>query len=297
MTARYLYTKTAYAFYRLFGKNADLLRGFLNAVLPLPANAQIASLAYVSPTQMPRIPGLDRYTVVDAECTDSQGRIFLVALHMMRTHCFAQSTVFGTQEAYVQQTVFDQNFCSERPIYALALLDQNLFGNRPHFYHHFKTVHTGAGTLADDSPQRLLTGLELVLVELSKFDPAEVKLPTQTERPLQALWLRFLNTVSDEVLRSDADMLGNEEIAKAIDLLATHKLSDGQLYAYERSLDHARVEVGMEAELLQRGAIMGLDQLRYDAVQAMVRGNIPVSDIALLLSLSTAEVARFVALK
>jgi hypothetical protein len=47
MTARYLYTKTAYAFYRLFGENEDLLRSFLNAVLPLQADAQIASLVHL----------------------------------------------------------------------------------------------------------------------------------------------------------------------------------------------------------------------------------------------------------
>jgi PD-(D/E)XK nuclease family transposase len=237
---------------------------------------------------MPKIPGLDRYTVVDAECTDSKGRVFLVSLHMMRTHCFAQSTVFGANEAYVQQAEFDQNCCYMQPVYALTLLNQNLFGNRQPCYHHFKTVRTGTRPLAEGGPQNVLTGLELVLLELSKFKPADY-----AERPMQALWLRFLNTVSDEVFRSDAEMLGHPEIAKAIDLLATHKLTDGHIYAYERSLDHARVEVGVEADLVERGLILGHDQLRHEAIKAMVCGGIPVSDIAPLLSLSAAAVARF----
>jgi predicted transposase/invertase (TIGR01784 family) len=73
---RYLDPKTDVVFKKIFGQHPDLLKSFLNAVLPLPADGLIESLEYLSNEQVPAIPTF-KYTVVDVLCTDQQGRIFM----------------------------------------------------------------------------------------------------------------------------------------------------------------------------------------------------------------------------
>ena len=62
--ARYLDPKTDIVFKKIFGQHPQLLKSFLNAVLPLPENGLIDSLEYLSSEQVPAIPTF-KYTVVD----------------------------------------------------------------------------------------------------------------------------------------------------------------------------------------------------------------------------------------
>ena len=64
---RYLDPKIDLAFKRVFGEHANLLKSFLNALLPLPAGGQIDSLEYLTPEQAPDIPGLFRHSIVDVK--------------------------------------------------------------------------------------------------------------------------------------------------------------------------------------------------------------------------------------
>jgi hypothetical protein len=46
--SRYIDPKTDLAFKLVFGNNVERLKSFLNALLPLPDNAQIESLEYLT---------------------------------------------------------------------------------------------------------------------------------------------------------------------------------------------------------------------------------------------------------
>ena len=63
------------AFRRVFGLHANVLKSFLNALLPLPADGRIDNLEYLAPGLAPDIPGLFRHSIIDVKCTDQQGRI------------------------------------------------------------------------------------------------------------------------------------------------------------------------------------------------------------------------------
>ena len=58
MQSRDLDPKVDLAFKRVFGERANLLKSFLNAVLPLPDDGLIESLEYLTPEQVPELPGL-----------------------------------------------------------------------------------------------------------------------------------------------------------------------------------------------------------------------------------------------
>ncbi len=68
MVSRYLDPKIDLAFKRLFGQHADLLKSFLNAVLPWPDDGLIESLEYLTPEQVPELPGLFTNSIVDVKC-------------------------------------------------------------------------------------------------------------------------------------------------------------------------------------------------------------------------------------
>ena len=53
---RYLDPKNDLVFRRIFGEHPDLLRAFLNAVLPLELEEQIVSLEYLPAEQVPEVP-------------------------------------------------------------------------------------------------------------------------------------------------------------------------------------------------------------------------------------------------
>ncbi|MDR2087491.1 MAG: Rpn family recombination-promoting nuclease/putative transposase, partial [Dysgonamonadaceae bacterium] len=54
--ARYLDPKNDLPFKRIFGEHPDLLKSFLNALMPLEENQQIESLEYLPTEQVPENP-------------------------------------------------------------------------------------------------------------------------------------------------------------------------------------------------------------------------------------------------
>jgi hypothetical protein len=56
MATRYLDPRNDVVFKRIFGEHEGILRSFLNALLPLPADGQIVSLEYLPAEQVPELP-------------------------------------------------------------------------------------------------------------------------------------------------------------------------------------------------------------------------------------------------
>ena len=56
--SRFLDPKTDVVFKKIFGNNIDLIKSFLNSILPIPE--PIESLEYLTPEQSPRIPVLSQ---------------------------------------------------------------------------------------------------------------------------------------------------------------------------------------------------------------------------------------------
>ena len=87
-------------FRRIFGEHPEILRDFLNSLLPLPA--PIVNLEYLSADQMPLLPVFKR-GIVDVKCRDEAGRQFIVEMQMQWTNAFLQRVLFNASQAYVKQ--------------------------------------------------------------------------------------------------------------------------------------------------------------------------------------------------
>ena len=247
---RYLDPKIDLAFKRVFGEHANLLKSFLNALLPLPAGGQIDSLEYLTPEQAPEIPGLYKHSIVDVKCTDQKGRIFIVEMQMMWSASFEQRMVFGASQAYVKQLRAGQTWRELKPVYALAIVN----GTFPaasgiaadDYYHHYRIVNV-------EHPKQMLTGLEFVFIELPKFKPEG-----RGEKRLQTRWLRFLREVGaapSQVI--DAELLQDRDIAEALNLVEQGGFTEAELAGYHTALDQTTTYISMLEDADAKGRAEG----------------------------------------
>ena len=247
---RYFDPKIDMAFKRVFGVHANVLKSFLNALLPLPADAQIDSLEYLTPEQAPDIPGLFRQSIIDVKCTDQQGRIFIVEIQMMWRVCFEQPMAFDAGEAYVKQLRVGQTWREREPVYALVILNDTFAAASgiaaDDYYHHYRIVNVV-------EPMQTLHGLAFVFVELPKFRP-----DGRGGKRLQTLWLRFLREVGavpTQVLH--AELLQDQDIAQALDLVEQGGFTDAELAGYDTAFYQITTYISMLADAKASGLARG----------------------------------------
>ena len=246
MTSRYLDPKVDLAFKRVFGEHAHLLKSFLNALLPLPENAQIDSLEYLTPEQVPEVPGLFKNSIVDVKCRDALGRTFIVEMQMLWSSSFEQRILFSASQAYVKQLRSGQDYAGLQPVYALALTNQIFDHASEQYYHHYKIVNL-------QNPQRVLKGLEFVFVELPKFFPK-----TRTGRLMQVKWLRFLSEVGTRAGEVDSELSSDPDIAAALKLVEVAAYTESELEAYHSHMDKARIESTVITDAKAEGRAEGM---------------------------------------
>ena len=254
MERRYLDPRNDLVFKRIFGEHPQILRSFLNALLPLPADGQIVSLEYLPAEQIPQIPLL-KNSIVDVRCRDQSGRQFIVEMQMNWTSAFLQRVLFNASKAYVRQLEKGERFELLQPVIGLSVLDDVFDRAGPEFYHHYQMVNV-------QQPERTIEGLQLVFIELPKFRAENV------EPRLRRAWLRFLTATGDADTPGEVtelhDGLAPEapEIGDALDLARESGFSAGELEAYDRYWDAVRVErtlmSGKYAEGLEKGREDGL---------------------------------------
>jgi predicted transposase/invertase (TIGR01784 family) len=293
MPSRYLDPKIDLAFKRVFGEHKDLLKSFLNALLPLPEDAPIESLTYLTPEQVPELPGLFKNSIVDVKCVDTQGRTFIVEMQMLWSASFAQRIVFAASQAYVKQLHKGQSYSDLQPVYALAITNQIFDHLTDAYYHHYQIVNV-------QNPQQVLKGLEFVFIELPKFKPSP-QLPSTTAKRMQVKWLRFLNEVGWNDQSLSAEFADDADIQTALGLLEMTGLTEDELEAYHIHMDKLRIEptVLKDAETKGRaeGRAEGKAEGKAEAITQMVKAlhasGMPAEKISQITQLSANEVSDF----
>ena len=227
--SRYLDPKADLVFKKIFGEHPDLLKSFLNAVLPLPQDGLIVSLEYLSNEQVPVIPTF-KYTVVDVKCTDQQGRVFIVEMQMQWTDSFKQRLLFNASKAYVRQLEEGEDYPLLQPVYGLALINAQFDKDHDSWYHHYTLVNT-------QKPDAHIKDLQLVFIELPKF-----KAKTFSERKLSILWLRFMSELDNKTQALPPELLAIPEINKAASLAEEAAYTPAELEAIDKYWDMVRVE-------------------------------------------------------
>ena len=268
---RYLDPKADLAFKRVFGEHAHLLKSFLNALLPLPADGLIESLEYLTSEQVPEVPGLFKNSIVDVKCKDTQGRTFIVEMQMLWSSSFAQRIVFSASQAYVKQLRAGQSYSGLQPVYALAITNQVFDHESDQYYHHYRIVNV-------EHPQKtVLKGLEFVFIELPKFKPQST-----TDKKMQVKWLRFLSEVGDNEQAVAEDLQADQDIRSALELVETGAYTNEELEIYHILQDKARIEPTVVSDAMAKGEAKG----KAEIIRALLAGGMSAEQISMLTGVS-----------
>ena len=237
---RFLDPKSDIVFKKIFAHNPDLLKSFLNGVLPLPDDGLIESITYLTPEQSPSIPSM-KNTIVDVKCVDEKGRIFIVEMQLQWSDSFSKRLQFGTSKAYVQQLSKGEDYKSLHPVYGLGLINAVFDHESEEWFHHYKTVNV-------HHTSQVLEGLELIFIELPKFKPS-----TRVERQMGVLWLRFLRELDENTSEIPLNFDETPELHKAMELAQESAYTRGEIDAYQQYWDAVRVESTVRSDALAEG--------------------------------------------
>ncbi|MDR1340928.1 MAG: Rpn family recombination-promoting nuclease/putative transposase [Prevotellaceae bacterium] len=239
--ARYLDPKNDLPFKRIFGEHSDLLKSFLNALMPLNKNQQIVSLDYIPAEQVPENPA-KKNSIVDVLCKDNYGRRFVVEMQMLWTNYFTRRMVFNASKAYVRQLNKGEYYHLLQPVYGLAILNESFDSQTPEFYHHYRIVNYR-------NTEEVIEGLEFVMIELPKFEAEK-----WADRRMAVLWLRFLKEVAEDMQDVPEEFNENEDIRKALDICREGGFTEAELAAYEKYWDNISIEKSLIYESIESEA-------------------------------------------
>ena len=255
---RFLDPRSDIVFKRIFGEHPEILREFLNGVLPFENESEfIVSLEYLPGEQVPDIP-LIKNSIVDVRCKDASGRQFIVEMQMAWTNAFLQRVLFNASKAYVRQLEKGERYEMLCPVYGLSILDDTYDPDPDSYYHDYRIVESG-------KPERVLDGLRLVFIELPKYRENRPK----EARKLRWAWLKFLQeaghagTHGHATVEEFREQVGiTEPLRKAMSIAEECGFSSAQLERYDSFWDAVSRERTLMsakfAEGLAEGETLGL---------------------------------------
>ena len=247
---RYLDPKNDFIFKKIFGHHPDLLKSFLNAVLPLPEGCVIESLTYLVSEHVPILDGA-KSSIVDVRCKDNHGHYFIVEMQMEWIKDFIKRMLYNTATTYVQQLKKGEPYQKLSPVYGLALLNDR-FEEGEDWFHHYKMSHV-SNQKNEKNEKKTLNDIQLVLIELPKLKPT-----TMTEKKLAILWLRFLKEINEKTKEIDPHLLEVKEIKQALELLEVASYNEAELLEYDKRWDLVSSEKTLLIGRFAEGKAVGL---------------------------------------
>jgi predicted transposase/invertase (TIGR01784 family) len=283
---RYLDPKNDLPFKRIFGEHPQLLKSFLNALMPFTKDQYIVSLEYLPAEQVPPNP-VKKDSIVDVKCKDNYGRQFIVEMQMYWTTSFKNRFLFNNAKSYVKQLNVNDGYNSLRPVYALGIINDIFDKKKNRYYHRY--------LLEDPEDQEdLLEGMEFVMIELPKFKPESL-----TEKKMAVLWLRFLKEIEGEKYIEPApELMENEYIRQAIDICEEGAFTEVELAAYDRYWDVIRREKSIRStdkkegeEIgLKKGLEEGIEKTKENIVLNCFKNNATLEFISSITTLTQEEI-------
>jgi predicted transposase/invertase (TIGR01784 family) len=282
---RYLDPKNDLTFKRIFGEHPNLLKSFLNAILPL--ESPIKDITYLPVKLVPEIP-IFKNSIVDVRCFDENGKQFIVEMQMLWTDSFKSRVLFNASKAFVKQINRGTEYKGLQPVYSLCIVNEIFEPNLKEHLHHYKIVHT-------EHNGKLIPGLEFVFIELPKFKAQKI-----VEKKLSVLWLRFLSEIKDEQEEIPHEFYEFEEISQAIELLKESSYTKGQLETYDKYWDSISTEKTLildsyddgKAEGKIEGEQIGLQKGKKEIIINGYKNKFTINQLSLLTGLIENEVIK-----
>ena len=229
---KYLDPKNDLTFRKIFGEHPNIMKSFLNSILPLNKGQYIESITYEDPAMIPELPEL-KHSIVDVKCTDNYDRQFIVEMQMYWTNSFKNRMLFNSGKAYVKQIDRGHKYAELKPVYGISLINDTFMTAKEYenqYYHNYRLAHA-------EFPNEIIKGIELIFIELPKF-----KAQNFTDKKMKALWLRFLTEIDEDTQEVPKELLENQEIKAALEQLQISAFTKRELAYYDKYWDKIRVE-------------------------------------------------------
>ncbi len=292
--AKYLNPKADLTFKKVFGEHPDLVKSFLNAMLPFDKpEEEITWIEYLNPEIVPVNP-FRKDSIVDVRCRDKAGRQFIVEMQMMWTSAYKQRVLFNASKAYVSQLGRGYDYELLQPVYSLNLVNDT-FSDSENYYHDYRIVEIA-------ETKEVIEGLRFIFIELPKFTPRNYG-----DKKMQVLWLRYLTEIGEDTRKVPDELLANPEISKAVTQLEESAFDEDQLLGYEKFWDvvstqkmqlSSTLRDGLERGLkeglergLKEGRKEGRDRALYETAVKMKLEGIAIETISRITGLSVDDVA------
>jgi predicted transposase/invertase (TIGR01784 family) len=269
MIMRYLDPKADLTFKRVFGEHPDLVMSLLNALLPISEEEEITDIEYLPAEMVPDNP-LRKNSIVDVRCKDKKGRQFIVEMQMIWSPEFKQRVLFNASKAYVRQISVGEEYELLQPVYSLNLVNEVFEPELEGYYHHYRMIHV-------ENTDKVINGLELIFVELPKFNPH-----TYSEKKMQVLWLRYLTEINERTREVPPELLANPEVKKAVTALEESAFTEAQLLGYEKFWDIISVEKTLYNSAERKGMAAGLAKGKAEE-QHLIAANMKKQGISVVI--------------
>ncbi len=288
---RYLDPKNDLTFKKIFVGHPDLLKSFLNALLPLKGNQLIKELIPLPQEQIPVSPGLKNSTV-DVKCKDKIGRQFIVEMQMAWNKGFKSRALFNTAKAYVRQIGKGYKYTALKPVYTLCILNDTFHQNPKECYHHYTFINSK--DLNDK-----IENMSITYIELPKFYPRSF-----SEKKMAVLWLRFLTEIKDReghIQQIPEVLTKNKYTGKALEILEESSFSEVELEAYDKYWDSVSVEKdGLEGALekgREKGREEGREKKEIEAILGLHKNGVSITIISEALNITEKRIHEIIKLE
>ena len=240
--SKYLDPKADLTFKKVFGEHKNLVISLLNAMLPLADDEKVVSIEYWPAEKIPDRTEAEKYSIVDVCCKDNRQREFIVEMQMSWTDSFKKRVLLNASKAYVAQTEKGMSYESLQPVYALNFVNAVFQKDVDDYYHYYHLVH-------DRYTDKVIEGLHLIFIELPKFHPT-----TFSEKRMQVLWLRFLTEINEKTREAPAELLENEDVSKALEIVERAAFTDEEMFFYDKFWDRVSVQRTLDDAIKRRQA-------------------------------------------
>ncbi len=274
---RYVNILTDAGFKAVFGdrRNADLLREFLNVVLP--GGRKVESLEF-STTEIPGFTPEHRSIRLDLRCRDKDGTTFIVEMQKYRQIDLFKRCVSYAAKAYDAQMVLEKGSYDIHPVYLVGILADD-------FYHTgsgWEDTHVSNYTFLERRTHELLCEtISITFVELKRFGK-----PLDSCDSLLDKWCYVLKHVGN--LDGRPDGLGQRVFERFFEACEIARFDGDKKLSYEREMITERdwraiKECAREdgrAEGMEEGMAKGAMEAKMQIALKLLEMGMPVSDIS-----------------
>lgn len=278
---QFLNLLTDYAFKKIFGsaESGDILLSFLNAVLGFAAPYRLKQVIIQDPYLAPSIKGM-KESYVDVRAVDEQGKHYIIEMQILPVQSFEQRVLYNACKKYAGQIASGDDYHLLNDVIALTITDFTMF-EHPEIVSKFK--------LRDDSGRDYSDDLELIFVELPKFNKQEGELANMLDK-----WCYFLR-YAKRLQNIPGNLAQEKEIAHAFSIANRAQLSAEELEQQERREMYIQDQRGMlQKAKLDARIEARLERNREIARNMQARG-MDAPTIATILELELAQVLKLLA--